>query len=210
VALDGTEITVSAPARGFLPSLRKIWSARSDGTPGMNVARRIFLAVIAKNEIRNRRRKFCADGTGHHREYWQPKRNTNKGWALRVMPLTNYGRWHESALLLLLGAVVILLLIGCATSANLLLAAPRDDAKTSPFAPLSARDAGNRARQMLTESLVLSIAGRIARISAAGLGSCGPGRRWPGKFAAGERSPGQRSVLIFAAGISLRNGILSA
>ena len=162
VALDGQNITVIGVLPVDIPSLSlaEVWQPLPMENPGMNVRQAHFLAVIAriKSGIDVNSARTELDTIAANIAAQNP--NTNKGWALRVMPLTNYVvGGTQRALLLLLGAVVILLLIGCANVANLLLA--RAAGRRKEIAIRTALGAGRWriARQMLTESLVLSIAG---------------------------------------------------
>jgi putative ABC transport system permease protein len=134
---------------------------------------------------------------------------SNAGVSATVIPLEEY-LFHDTrlALLLLLGSVGLVLLIACANVANLFLA--RATARQKEFAIRSTLGAGKArlVRQLLTESLLLSVAGGGLGIALANW-SMGPLLHFaPKNVPRLEGTQIDLRVLLFTLAISIATGIL--
>jgi putative ABC transport system permease protein len=135
--------------------------------------------------------------------------NSNSGVTATVTPFDEYlFRDTRLALFLLLGAVGLVLLIACANVANLFLA--RAAARQKEFAIRGALGAekGRLIRQLLTESLMFSIAGGVLGLAIAGW-SIGPLLHFaPPDIPRLAETQIDMRVLLFTLGISIGTGIL--
>lgn len=135
--------------------------------------------------------------------------NSNAGVTATVMPFDEYlFRDTRLALLLLLGSVGLVLLIACANVANLSLA--RAAARQKEFAIRATLGAvkGRLIRQLLTESLMLSLAGGGLGLAVANW-SIGPLLNFaPPDVPRLADTQVDVRVLLFTLGISIATGIL--
>lgn len=136
-----------------------------------------------------------------------PDSNEGLGGAVRSLQDSLVGS-SRPALYLLLGAVVLVLLIACVNVANLLFA--RAAARESEFAVRLALGAGRGRlfRQLMTESLVLSVLGGLAGVTLASLSLNSLIALQPSGVARLAEASVDRTVMLFAAAVSLLTGLL--
>jgi len=133
----------------------------------------------------------------------------DKGSGVALVPLkTDVVGDVRGTLLVLLGAVSFVLLIACANVANLLLA--RSTGRAREFAIRSALGAGpfRAVRQLLTESVLLGIAGGCIGLGLAKLGTKVILAALPGTLPRVEEITLDTHVLLYTFGISLLTGIV--
>ncbi|HEV2245666.1 MAG TPA: ABC transporter permease [Terriglobia bacterium] len=133
----------------------------------------------------------------------------DRGFGITLMPLKQamVGDVTE-ILLLLMGAVGLVLMIACANAANLLLA--RSAARTREFAIRSALGASRLrvARQLITESVLLSLGGSTLGLALAAWGIRLGLIIVPGSLPRAENIGISVPVLIFAFGVAFCAGLL--
>jgi predicted permease len=135
--------------------------------------------------------------------------SADRGLGANAKPLKHeYVADVSGTLLMLLGAVGIVLLIACANVANLLLA--RSAARAREFAIRSALGASGAriVRQLVTESVLLSLAGGALGLALAKWGVRPVLAALPANLPRSENIGVNLSVLLFALGVSVAVGIL--
>jgi len=136
-------------------------------------------------------------------------RDANRDLGIYIEPLKQVVVGDAGTmLLLLLGAVGFVLLIACANVANLLLA--RSAARAREFAVRSALGASRAriVRQLLTESVLLSLAGAVLGLLIAVFGVKSLLAAVPESFPRSENIGVNAPVLLFTLGASIAVGIL--
>jgi putative ABC transport system permease protein len=137
--------------------------------------------------------------------------DVRKGWSIRLVPLARQLTENvRTSLLVSLGAVAFVLLIACLNVANLLLSRASDRARE--IAVRTALGAGRlrMIRQLLTESLLLSVAGGVAGLLLGAWGARALVMLFP------DRDPVPRmeqahldsTVLLFTLAVTMITGIL--
>ncbi|MEW6208881.1 MAG: ABC transporter permease [Acidobacteriota bacterium] len=138
---------------------------------------------------------------------------TNTGWGARVYPLLDDTvRLYKMVLMVMLGAVGFVLAIACANVANLMLARAATRAKEIAIRSALGASRLRIARQLITESLLLALAGGAAGVVIAVWGVRALKSAMPSQvaqFVPGfDRAGIDATVLGFTLALSLATGIL--
>ncbi|MBA2341568.1 MAG: ABC transporter permease [Pyrinomonadaceae bacterium] len=136
---------------------------------------------------------------------------TNAGWGVRLLPLHERGVTNvRSSLLILLGAVGFVLLIACANVANLLLARAASRHREVAIRTAMGATRSRIVRQLLTESLLLALAGGVAGLLLALWGVEAITSLMPSdwRFPRLDESRIDGVTLIFTFGISMITGLV--
>ena len=134
---------------------------------------------------------------------------TNAGWGVALVPLRQEMVGPiEPALWLLLGAVALVLLIACVNVANLLLAAGTERRAELAVRRALGASGGRLAGQILTESLLLGVAGGLAGVLLARWGLALLVGLAPANVPRLHEVAIDLPVLAFAAGLALLTAIL--
>jgi len=134
--------------------------------------------------------------------------DTNKERSFVARPLRPDVGDVRSTLWLLLGAVSLVLLIACVNVASLLLARAVSRERELAMRVALGASRGRVARQCLTESAVLGLAGGVLGVALAAIGLRPFVVFWPGSLPRAEEVRLDWHVMLFALAVSLASGIL--
>jgi predicted permease len=133
---------------------------------------------------------------------------SNAGRSFIAEPLRPYVGDARSTLWLLMGAVSLVLLIACVNVASLLLARAVSREREIAIRVVLGAGRSRLARQCLTESGVLGLAGGVLGVMLAAIGIRPFVMFWPGRLPRAEEVHLDWRVLLFALAVSLLSGLL--
>ena len=174
VKLDGlSSIVVGVMDKKFnFPVSAEMWVARTMDPHESQVRGSHYLAVVARLQPGVPLRQASAEMAAISRRMSEQYPETNRGWDAQVVPMKYFvtGDLTYRYTLMMMAAVMFVLLIACANVANLQFA--RGAARQKEFAVRTALGAKRWrvVRQLLTESIVLSLAGAAAGLVLAAWG----------------------------------------
>ena len=173
IALDGKARTIVGVLANDIPVLTQadLWFPAPFENPGMQSRRSHFLRPIGllKSGVTISQAQAELDTIAARLATQFPE--TNRGWNQKLEPLHSVVVGNvRPAFFVLIGAVALVLLIACANIASLILA--RNTVRRREIAIRRALGAGRfrLVRQLLTESLILALAGGVAGIFVATAG----------------------------------------
>ena len=165
VKVDGKSYTVvGVMAKGFdFPMPAEAWIPLAIDLEHRLQRDNRWLSVLGRLKPHVSFSQAAAEMQGIAQRQAEAYPDSNKGWQLRPMPLTQFvtGSITRDYTILLMGAVAFVLLIACADVANVQFA--RMSGRTNEFAVRTALG-GSRwrvVRQLLTESILLSAGGAV-------------------------------------------------
>jgi putative ABC transport system permease protein len=179
-------------------------------TDGMRNSRRgDFVSVVARLKPGGAIDAARAEMKGIAARLEKQYPDTNTAWGIIVESL------HETltgdirpALVLLLGAVAFLLLIACANVANLLLSRASSRQREISIRAALGASRGRVVRQLLTENVILSLAGGVLGLLFAFWGMSALLALSPGNIPRLETIGIDRDVLLFTLGLSVITGVI--
>jgi predicted permease len=177
------------------------WMQDREGHPGIQVLVRLRPGVT----LAQAQAELALIGRRLAKEY--PKSNAGHGFAVQPFQRDVVGDIRPT-LWLLFGVVTLVLLIACANVASLLLArAVSRDREIAMRMALGA-SRGRLARQCLTESTTLALAGGVVGVLLAAAGTRPFLTLWPGGLPRADEITLDWRVLLFTVAASLLTGIL--
>jgi putative ABC transport system permease protein len=211
LTLDGQPLEIVGVLPSDLPLLSEaqVWLPMPMLAEGMTHRHAHFLAVVGRLKAGISKRQAQRDVDAIARTLARQYPESNNGWSLNLLDLRDViVGGVRPVLLLLFGAVGLLLLIACANVANLLLA--RVGVRRKEIAVRTALGAsrGRIVRQIMTETILLALAGGGLALVASVWGVSLLRAMAPADLPRVEEIHMNPAVLLFTAAISVLTSIL--
>jgi putative ABC transport system permease protein len=207
--IDCAIVGVMPPKFTFPASETDVWLPMAFDENDRQAFGAHFISVVGRLKPDSTVQQSQSEMTAIAEQLAEEHSDVKSGWTVKVVPLLDYTVGSTKlALLVLLGAVAFVLLIACANVANLMLARAATRQKEIAIRTALGSSRWRIARQLLTESVLLAVAGGGAGLLLAVWGVDALLALAPQDLPRLNDVSIDARVLIFTLGITLATGVV--